>query len=367
MVCISGDLADPGFKAFTLDTPLATPTGWTTILDLRPGVELLDERGYATPVLAVTDPTTYRTCQKVRFDDGAELIAHSGNSWSAINSGRRARARQGVVDWRDRWDLAERVLGPALERRSKIGASSASNWSIPLCRPLELGDGDLPLPPYVLGAWLGDGCKDSATMTTCDQWMIEEFRRQGMAVSMRAARVRDRSVDFGFRPDDGVLNLPDHKGRGKTQLKAAGVFQNKHFPQGYLRGSRQQRLDLLRGFMDTDGFWMGARSAAVEQRDRVLAEGLVELVRSLGWRAFMTAQSRPHPNRPGDIYHYWHVNFTPTECPFALPRKASRWSGEADRRHTHRTVVSVEAVTRRRVRAVKVAGMFLAGSGMVPV
>lgn len=372
MVHITGDLADSRFKAFTLDTPLPTPAGWLTVGEARVGDLLLDEHGNSTAIVGTTEITTYRTCHLMRFDDGAELVAHSGNVWSALNNGRRLRAPRTTTDWRDSWHLVEQVIGHKMEKRAFIGRNRGSNWSIPLARPLDLPPADLPLPPYVLGAWLGDGCKDSATMTTCDPWMLDEFCRQGMAVTPRATRTKDRSVDFGFRPEDGVVHLVASKGRGKTALRAAGVLQNKHIPQSYLRGSHEQRLALLRGFMDTDGYRCAAGTAAIEQRDQVLADGLVELIRSLGWRAFVTRQSRPHPNRPGDIYRFWHVNFKPSLCPYLMPRKAEVWTREVTRhrRFTHRVLVHVEQATRRRVRGLAVAGAsgrFLAGSGMVPV
>jgi replicative DNA helicase len=372
MVCIKGELASSSYKAFTLDTPLVTPTGWTTVGEAQVGDLLYDEEGFPTRIVGATDVTTYRSCHKVEFDDGVQLIAHSGNAWSVLSYARRARMPEALQDWRDVWHKTERVLGPELETRAYRGTAKTSNWTIPLHRPLETRAATLPLPPYVMGAWLGDGCKDNATMTTCDAWMIDEFRRQGMAVTPRAARKQDRSTDFGFRPEDGIVNLVSCKGGGKRSLRDAGVLQNKHIPTAYLRASRPQRLDLLRGFMDTDGFRQAAGAAAIEQRDRVLVDGLVELVRSLGWRAHYTHQQRPHPNRPGDIYRFWQMNFKPSASPYSMPRKAETWAREATwhRRFTHRTLVSVEPATRRRVRGLLVASAsrrFLAGAGMIPV
>lgn len=311
-------------------------------------------------------------CHRVVFDDGAEVVAARGNTWSAINAGKRIRSRKNVVDWRDSWHLAEAVTGEALERRAFIGASRAANWTVPLSRPLDTAQNCLPLPPYVLGAWLGDGCKDSATMTTCDGWMLDEFRRQGMAVTPRAARAKDRSIDFGFRPEDGVVDLASCKGTGKRALRSAGVLGGKHIPERYLRASRSERLELLRGIMDTDGYRVRRGTAAIEQRDEVLAAGIVELVRSLGWRAHCTRQQRPHPNRPGEIYRFWHVNFKPSECPYLMPRKAAVWESEIrwDRRFTHRTIVDFTDEGLREVRAVVAgspSGRFLAGRGMTPV
>ena len=372
MVCIKGDLANPRFKAFTLDTPLLTASGWTTTEHVQIGDELIGRDGTPTPVVGVTEQSTYRTCHRFTYDDGTHVVAHSGNVWLAINAGRRIRFRSGVEDWRERWDLAESVNGHEIAQRAHVGAGKASNFSIPLAMPVELPDADLPLPPYVLGAWLGDGCKDSATMTTCDPWMLDEFRQQGMAVTSRAHRTKDRSIDFGFRVDDGRGQVPCSHGTGKALLRAAGVLGGKFVPRAYLNGSPRQRLALLRGLMDTDGYRVKNGAVAIEQRDEVIAAGVVELARSLGWRAHLNQHQRPHPPRSRETNRFWHVKFRPDLCPFSMPRKADQWHRDLrwDRRFTHRTLVQVDEGPRKRVRGIEVAsadGSFLVGRGLIPI
>lgn len=367
---IIGELARPDVKAFTLDTRLPTPTGWVTVGQVKVGDALFDEHGEVVTVTLATEITTFRTAQRFTFDDGADLVAHSGNLWTLMNSGRRIRTRAFVQDWREHWSIAERVRGTSAEVRAKIGKCRSSNFSAPLMRPLGLPPATLPLPPYVLGAWLGDGCKDTATMTTTDPWMLDEFRRQGMVVTERKARP-DGSTDFGFRPDDGQTGFVTRSGRGKTSLREAGVLGAKFIPAAYLRASRDQRLALLRGILDTDGWISQGGEACIEQRDESIAAGVQELGRSLGWRAFRTRQSRPHPHRPGETYRYWHVSIRTDVCPFALPRKVETWTTRHrwNKRFTHRTLTQVEPVTRRRLRGIAVnsqSGLLLAGDGMVP-
>lgn len=83
-------IGPPGVgKALATDTPIATPTGWSTMGDLKPGDEVLDEQGVATRVLAATGVMHDRECFEVEFSDGSILTAGSG---SVANS----RSRRGT-------------------------------------------------------------------------------------------------------------------------------------------------------------------------------------------------------------------------------------------------------------------------------
>ncbi|WP_406234655.1 replicative DNA helicase [Nocardia sp. NBC_01009] len=74
--------ARPGVgKALALDTPLPTPTGWTTMGDVRVGDELLDAKGRPTRIVATTDVLTDRPCYEVEFSDGSVLVADEDHQW----------------------------------------------------------------------------------------------------------------------------------------------------------------------------------------------------------------------------------------------------------------------------------------------
>ena len=68
-------------KALALDTPLPTPTGWTTMGEVKPGDYLLDASGKPTRVMAATDVMAGRPCYEVVFDDGTTVIADADHQW----------------------------------------------------------------------------------------------------------------------------------------------------------------------------------------------------------------------------------------------------------------------------------------------
>ena len=74
--------ARPGVgKALALDTPLPTPTGWTTMGDVSVGDELVGPDGYPTRVVAATEIMLGRPCFEVEFSDGAVIVADAEHQW----------------------------------------------------------------------------------------------------------------------------------------------------------------------------------------------------------------------------------------------------------------------------------------------
>lgn len=74
--------ARPGVgKALALDTPLATPAGWTTMGDVSVGDTLLDADGQPTRVLAATEVMLGQPCYEIEFSDGTVLVADASHQW----------------------------------------------------------------------------------------------------------------------------------------------------------------------------------------------------------------------------------------------------------------------------------------------
>ena len=68
-------------KALALDTPLATPSGWTTMGEVRVGDQLYDAQGRPTTVVAATDVMVDRPCYEVEFSDGSTIVADAQHQW----------------------------------------------------------------------------------------------------------------------------------------------------------------------------------------------------------------------------------------------------------------------------------------------
>lgn len=85
--------ARPGVgKALALDTPLPTPSGWTTMGDVAVGDELLGADGQPTRVVAATDVMLGRPCYEIEFSDGTVIVADAAHQWPTTR-GVRTSAR----------------------------------------------------------------------------------------------------------------------------------------------------------------------------------------------------------------------------------------------------------------------------------
>src|SRR5205823_198376 len=88
-----------GGKALALNTPLPTPTGWTTMGEVKVGDQLLGMDGKPTRVIAATEVLLDRPCYDVKFSDGSVIRADAQHQWLT-------RTRK---DWEARNRLEERM------------------------------------------------------------------------------------------------------------------------------------------------------------------------------------------------------------------------------------------------------------------
>src|SRR5574343_716130 len=134
--------------------------------------------------------------------------------------------------------------GPAIRTTEEIAKSIAHsnrgdlNHCVPVAGALQMEAKRLPIDPYVLGVWLGNGSSCDGTISA-HQDDIPDLRREFDAAGITCTTRKDPQ-SFGTL---GLL----------VKLRAAGVLNNKHVPSSYLRASIEQRTALLQGLLDTDG------------------------------------------------------------------------------------------------------------------
>jgi len=334
-------------KALALDTPIPTPQGWTTMGDLVEGSVVFDEAGVPTRVSWASPVMTGRPCYRLAFSDGSTIIADAEHQW--VTRTLKPEGRRGVV-------TTDQIATTLLRR------DGARNHSIDVHGPLCLPDVDLPIPPYALGVWLGDGHSNAAAISghRADLVIIDEIEQAGLAVG----RVRYRD---GRHPD--VFHASRIAGM-QRQLRRAGLLGHKHIPLSYLRASDQQRMALLQGVMDADGYCSKAGQCELVTVSARLRDDYLELIRSLGFKpSVVTDRARYRGKDCGERYRiqFWSWADRPV---FRLPRKCNRLKARPNRRQRSSTIqiVACDPVQSVPVKCITVespSSLYLAGRSMI--
>ncbi|MDH6463532.1 replicative DNA helicase [Micromonospora sp. A200] len=273
----------------------------------------------------------------------------------------------------------------------RTGGDGRLNHAVENAAPLQLPERELPIPPYTLGVWLGDGHSDASRFTTADPELVEHVVRDGFVVRPSGpliytivlpevpAPADRRCVDCGsstraLRENPSTRRCAECHGRHgsfRALLRALGVSPEKHIPQEYLRASEAQRRALLAGLMDTDGTVAPNGNLQYTSTSKRLAEGVRELIVSLGYRC--TVNEKPVRGRSAASSIGYTLNFSTPDTVFRLERKrsahAARRRTASDVRTTSRYIVDVRPVPSVPVRCVTVDNpehLYLAGRSMIP-
>ncbi len=375
-------------KALALDTPLPTPDGWTTMGEIQVGDLLFDAQGRPTRVVAATDVMTERPCYEVVFSDGSRIVADAEHQW--LTETRAARQSTWAADRQHNRTRHQNIVASVVTTRDmaesvRMDTEGRANHAVLNARPLETADRAFEIPPYVLGAWLGDGHSAGARITceTAEIPMFIEglgFHVQPHGKLLYSIELPEVATSDGGPCADcgrptGRRHLCEacHADHGSFTglLRRIGVLGNKHIPQSYRRGSVTQRRALLAGLMDTDGTVVkGVGSCQLAVTNERLADDVYELVVGLGYQCGRTTKRVNGRSEKSSICHI--LDFSTTDDVFWLPRKhlAHKEGRPATTaRIGRRYVVDVHEVPSVPVRCVQVDNedhLYLAGQSMIP-
>ncbi|WP_109506974.1 replicative DNA helicase [Nocardioides speluncae] len=378
-------------KALALDTPLPTPTGWTTMGEVEVGDVLYDAQGRPTRVVAATEVMHDRPCYEVVFSDGSRIVADAQHQW--LTETRAARKSRWAAEKQYNRSRRQRihpsvVTTEVIASSVRVNGDQRANHAVLNADPIQGKPQDLPIPAYVLGAWLGDG-HSAGQRITCETpeipMIIESFGFEVRSCGSMLYSIRlpepDLTVAGSVTCSDcggaatGVRALcgdcwADH-GTLTALLRKLGVLNAKHIPASYLRAPESDRRDLLAGLMDTDGGVVkGVGSCQFTVTNKRLADEVYELVVSLGYRCGRTTKRvRGRSEATSTAYI---LNFSTVDDVFRLERKRLLHKEERPASTTRigkRYITEVTEVPSVPVRCVQVDNdehLYLAGKSMIP-
>jgi phage terminase large subunit len=281
---------------------IPTPYGLRDSQNLKVGDKVFAEDGSVTSIVGVIN-WGIRDHYKITFCDGTHAICGDKHIW-------KVRASNNYKRFKD-WSLVEAEVLFALKlgatRRRKENGKEREYYSrffkIPAQGAAQYEEKELDVDPYLLGLWLGDG------------------------------------------------------------HRLAGNYSGQRYiPRQYLEASVEQRTELLRGLLDTDGRIKSNGMIEFHSTSKKMIKDVLELARSLG--CYAHDQREVDSRKDNDCYC---VNIRSPFNPFKIPRKANRWRKPPDFR-LQRSIQSVEKVESQRCVCIEVehpSGCYLANDFIV--
>lgn len=264
------------YKGLPLDTEIPTLKGWSTMRDLKIGDTVFDKDGKQCKVI-IKSEVHNNPCYKIHFSKDISIIADEEHRWLITFSAHPSTKYKGQL---------REVIMTTKELHEYLQHYNPKNqYQVPkiyLNKELDLPEQNLPIDPYVLGLWLGDGTADSGRITqelNAKSWKIIESKgfELGEKSEHRDKKAETRTV-YGLR----------------TLLRNNNLLNNKHIPNIYQRSSRNQRINLIRGLMDADGFYDKIHKTFIMSTNYYWqADGLIKVLSSLGVRATLNKVNRP--------------------------------------------------------------------------
>lgn len=375
-------------KALALDTPLPTPSGWTTMGEVQVGDLLYDADGQPTRVVAATEVMTERPCYEVTFSDGSVIVADGEHQW--LTETRAARTSKWAADHQDNRARTQRVFASVVTTEEiaatlRVGHEERANHAVLNAAALQGEHAEVPIAPYALGVWLGDGHAAGARFTSENDEIPMYVAGCGLRVEPRGQMLYSIKLPAEERISDACRTCGepatasrslcrscyDDHGTFTALLRGCDVLGNKHIPAAYLRASERQRRELLAGLMDTDGTVVkGVGSCQFAVTNKRLADDVYELVVGLGYRCDRT--TKQVAGRSEESSTCYILSFSTTDDVFRLERKQQLHKLERPATTTRigrRYITDVRRIASVPVRCVQVDNadhLYLAGRSMIP-
>lgn len=310
------DIGD--WKGLPLDTPIFTDSGWKTMGTLSKEDKVYDKDGDMVAIKHMSDIQN-KPCYRITFDNNEVITSDHEHRW-LISFVRGGESKDVVMTTEEVYEYLNELK---------------NRWSykipkVKMAEPLNNEKADLPIDPYVLGVWLGDGHKCDGKITN----MYPEIWNE----------ITNRGYEIGGDVSQGSY--------GKAQIKTVkglrgllvenDLINNKHIPDIYYLGSYDQRLDLLRGLMDSDGHYNRSRKRFVmSTTNKEQADYFLSLISSLGIKGTLIDYEKTASNKKVSCYDVCFS--TESLKPFLCLNKNNIVHGKQNNRD-FKNIVSIERV-----------------------
>ena len=315
--CIIADEMGSG-KCEPLTAQIPTPNGFIKMGNIKIGDKIFGSDGKEHNVLGVF-PQGKKKIYKVHFSDKTYCRCGEEHLWI-------------VKKVKSKKDKPWKVM--SLKEIMNIGIKNPKNehenlWKIPTCKPVEYTEKEHFINPYLLGILIGDGnlCNNGVNISIPDN-EIETVNRIKEIIGENYVLVENRSATC---PRYKIKEIKRHRNNPYLdeirRLKLDVDGNLKFIPLEYMFDSTHNRIELLRGLMDSDGSIFGKNKITFSTSSEQLANDVKELVYSLGGRATVYKNIREsRTNKDGHHPISYQLNIQIEINPFKLERKAKKYS-----------------------------------------
>lgn len=246
-------------KQLALDTLIPTPDGYTTMGEISVGDPVFDEKGQICHVIAKSEVDYEEQAYKITFKDGETIEAGERHLWRGQYT--HGKPRECLKTTGELFNLPK--------------DGNSYRFRIPVAKNLDLEDKELPIEPYLMGYWLGNGTATKPEIT---------IKTEDIAGVLKSIIPYYEVCGIWLNVGDSVVfRIP------ALRIILLKSFHDKCIPIKYLRSSKQQRLRLLQGLMDSDGCIISNKGQAIYcSTERALSESVSELLWSLGIKNAIT-------------------------------------------------------------------------------
>lgn len=274
-------------KAQGVSSRVITPYGWKLMGDIKIGDIVTGSDGGNQTVLGVY-PQGKRPIYKIEFNDGTSCCCDEEHLWAVndLNLRTNNTTIKGKRVKRPDYSYSKLKTTKELMKDYKVyGKRIKLNYRIPIVKPVEYNnDYVLPLNPYMLGILIGDGTlKDSSIGITNVDTEILDALKNIISIDFPELSLKPKSInDISYRI---CGNKRQYRNKlngilGDLKLKVNSEF--KFIPDVYKYTSIQNRIDLLQGLLDSDGYASKDGRVQFYTVSDKLADDVRELVLSLG-------------------------------------------------------------------------------------
>lgn len=321
-------------KALNIDTLHLTDSGIKPLKDIIVGDKLFGPDGNYTKVTYITDIMHNHECYEIEFSNGDTITADKDHLWEVYSTKWRGKTKNKILTTEELISHTNNISKPYINFTQCLNISH---------------NNDLRLDPYLLGIWLGDGHSERGLITS----HIDDIEYYKTKISI------DKIIEIKNNPRCLRFSVIDLH----HNLKQLNLIDNKHIPIEYILSSKDQRLELLRGLMDSDGLVNpSVGSCEFYQKNENFIDSFRTLLSSLGIKS-----TKRH--KLINQEKYYTVSFTSTESVFNLPRKKCLQLCKDHPKNNRLYIYNIKKVESVPVRCLQVdsdSHLFLTGTTLIP-